>query len=117
MNPELNEPILSDDYNVFAGYYYVVNDKPICSDITGTVEILKRYLGATEIRRCDIIGRMEQQEKLKEAKAKKEAEEKFNNFANGIQPERERGKSSKKDKKKRKKPSKETPPIWNRSQL
>jgi hypothetical protein len=54
---KLDEPILADDYPVYAGYAYVADGKPISSDIEGTVARLKVVTGATEIRRCDIFGR------------------------------------------------------------
>ncbi len=59
MSPrELNEPILEDDYPVYADYLYVADGKVIRSDLHGvTAARLKRYLGAKEIRRCDIAGR------------------------------------------------------------
>lgn len=59
MSPrELNEPILEDDYPVYADYLYVADGKVIRSDWHGvTVRRLKRELGAKEIRRCDIFGR------------------------------------------------------------
>ena len=54
----LDEEVLPDDYPVFAGYAYVADGKVISSDIQGTVAKLKGYLNASEIRRCDIFGRM-----------------------------------------------------------
>lgn len=54
----LDEPILPDDYPVYGGYLYVVDGEVISSDWHGaTVGFLKHQIGATEIRRCDIIGR------------------------------------------------------------
>ncbi len=55
---ELNEPILEDDYPVYADYLYVADGKVIRSDWHGVnVRRLKHELGAKEIRRCDIAGR------------------------------------------------------------
>lgn len=55
---KLNEPILSDDYPVYAGYLYVADGKVIESDWHNTtVGRLKKLVGAQEIRRCDIFGR------------------------------------------------------------
>jgi len=53
----LKEPVLDDDYPVYVGYAYVVDGKPILSLIEGTVQRLKHSLKATEIRRCDLVGR------------------------------------------------------------
>lgn len=58
MSESLDEPILADDYPVYAGYLYVADGKVIVSDLhDSTVRRLKHYLGAKEIRRCDIYGR------------------------------------------------------------
>lgn len=55
---ELNEPILPDDYPVYADYLYVADGIPIRSDWHGiTVAQFKRHIHADEIRRCDIAGR------------------------------------------------------------
>lgn len=55
---DLKEPILPDDYPVFAGYLYVADGKVISSDLHNTdVRHLRAYLRAKEIRRCDINGR------------------------------------------------------------
>lgn len=56
-NNVLDEPILEDDYPVYAGYWYIADDKVITSDIRGNVGQLKRYLNAKEIRRCDAVKR------------------------------------------------------------
>jgi hypothetical protein len=53
----LDEPILPDDYPVYAGYAYVADGKVISSDVEGSVARLKRAVKATEIRRCDLVGR------------------------------------------------------------
>jgi hypothetical protein len=57
MTEKLDEPVLPDDYPVHAGYAYVIDGKPRISDISGTVARLKRDTKATEIRRCDLVGR------------------------------------------------------------
>ncbi len=57
MDRDLNEPVLDDDYLVYFGYLYVADGRVIESDIKGTVARLKVHLGATEIKRCDIVGR------------------------------------------------------------
>ena len=54
---ELREPVLADDYPVHAGYAYVVDGKPISSDISGNVKRLKAHMKAAEVRRCDLAGR------------------------------------------------------------
>jgi hypothetical protein len=56
---KLDEPILPDDYPVYAGYAYVADGKPVSSPVEGTVARLKVVLGAAEIRRCDLVGREE----------------------------------------------------------
>ncbi len=57
-NQVLDEEILPDDYPVYADYWYVVDGKPVRSDWHDiTVRQLKHYLKASEIRRCDIVGR------------------------------------------------------------
>ena len=58
----LDEPILVDtypiyDYPVPQGYWYIIDGLLVQSPIIGTVADLKRLFQATEIRRCDIIGR------------------------------------------------------------
>jgi len=52
-----DEPTLADDYPVYYGYCYVADGKVVSSDIQGTVRKLKAYLGAKEIRRCDMAAR------------------------------------------------------------
>jgi hypothetical protein len=55
---DLNEPILEDDYPIYADYLYVADGKVIRSDWHGiTARQLRGHLGAKEIRRCDIYGR------------------------------------------------------------
>lgn len=52
------ETVLQDDYPVYGNYLYVADGKVIMSDLhDSTVGRLKAYLGAKEIRRCDIEGR------------------------------------------------------------
>lgn len=55
---DYDERVLEDDYPVHAGYAYVVDGKPVISDVTGTVADLKRALNAQEVRRCDLIARL-----------------------------------------------------------
>jgi len=56
MSRELHEPILPDDYPIYAGYWYVADGKPIRSDWHNiTAQQLKAKLGAQELRRCDIV--------------------------------------------------------------
>lgn len=51
---ELNEPVLSDDYPIYGGYFYVVDGKVIVSDWHGiTAGQLKLRMKANEVRRCD----------------------------------------------------------------
>jgi hypothetical protein len=57
MSEKLNEPILEDNYPVYCGYAYVADGKPVSSPVEGTVKRLKLALKATEIRRCDLVGR------------------------------------------------------------
>lgn len=54
---ELDEPILPDDYPVYGDYIYVVDGRPVRSDVFGTVRDLKRDTGGQEVRRCDLAGR------------------------------------------------------------
>lgn len=54
----LNEPVLPDDYPIYGGYLYVADGRVVMSDLHGvTAARLKLALGASELRRCDIIGR------------------------------------------------------------
>lgn len=57
MNRELAEPILEDDYPVYATYWYVLDGEPQRSDVQGQVRDLKRATGAKEIRRCAAVQR------------------------------------------------------------
>lgn len=58
MSEELNEPVLPDDYPVYVDYWYVFDGKPARSNYHDiTVAKLKRYSGAREIRRCDVVAR------------------------------------------------------------
>jgi hypothetical protein len=52
------ERILDDDYPVFASYIYIADGKLVYSPVSGKVRDLKRELGASEVRCCDIVGRM-----------------------------------------------------------
>lgn len=54
---KFDEPILADDYPVYAGYNYVADGEVVVSHIEGSVKRLKLYLKATEIKRCDLKGR------------------------------------------------------------
>ena len=46
MTDFLSEPILSDDYPVYDGYWYVLDGNPVRSNYHGvTVARLKRYTG------------------------------------------------------------------------
>lgn len=57
---ELNEPVLADDYPIYADYLYVVDGEVYLSDWHGiTAAELRRELGAAEIRSCDIFGRQD----------------------------------------------------------
>lgn len=58
----LKENVLPDDYPVYCGYLYVADGNVISSDIEGNVKRLKAYLGAKEIRNCDIFGRQKSKE-------------------------------------------------------
>lgn len=58
---KLDEPVLPDDYTVYADYMYVADGNVVLSDYHGiTVREFKFRLGAKEIRRCDIYGRSDQ---------------------------------------------------------
>lgn len=60
MKSPLNENILPDDYPVYGDYLYVADGKVIRSDFHGvTVGFLKKKLGVSEIRNCDILGRQQ----------------------------------------------------------
>ena len=48
-----NETILEDDYPVHPLYTYIADGKLIRSVVEGTVDDLKEYLGAKEIRRYE----------------------------------------------------------------
>lgn len=54
----LNEPLLPDDYPIYADYLYVADGKLYRSDWHGiTARQLKGREGFSELRRCDIQGR------------------------------------------------------------
>jgi hypothetical protein len=58
MDKELNEPVLADDYPIYAGYAYVADGKVVTSnwhDIPAWK--FKKLIGATELRRCDLVRR------------------------------------------------------------
>jgi hypothetical protein len=52
-----DEPILADDYPVFASYFYVADGKVIRSPLQGNVRDLRREFKAVEIRRCAAVRR------------------------------------------------------------
>lgn len=54
---DVKEKELSDDYPVYPGYVYVVDEVVRVSEIQGTVMQLKQYLGAKTVKNCDIFGR------------------------------------------------------------
>lgn len=55
---DLNEPVLADDYPIYADYLYVADGKVIRSDWHGiTARQFKNREGIQELRRCDIYGR------------------------------------------------------------
>ncbi len=55
----LDEPVLADDYPIYADYLYVADGKVVRSDWHGiTVRQLKGREGYAEVRRCDIDGRL-----------------------------------------------------------
>ena len=55
---KINERVLSDDYPVHCGYTYVCDGR-IRIAPTGdiTVKELKRLLGVSEVKNCDLVGR------------------------------------------------------------
>jgi len=56
--PLLNEPVLPDDYPIYAGYVYVADGVPVVSDWHGiNAREFKMREGITELRRCDLSGR------------------------------------------------------------
>lgn len=58
MTNNLDEPVLADDYPVYADYAYVADGRVVISDWHGiTVREFKMRIGAKEIRRCDLHGR------------------------------------------------------------
>ena len=53
-----DETVLADDSPVYGDYLYVADGRVVRSDLHGaTVRHLKRLLGASEIRRCNIEAR------------------------------------------------------------
>ena len=61
MPKELNEPVLEDNYMVYMDYYYVADGNVIQSPVGGNVARLKAAGPYKEIRRCDIVGRANQE--------------------------------------------------------
>lgn len=60
MSRELDEPVLPDNYPIYADYLYVADGKVIRSDFHGvTARELRLRIGANELRRCDITGSQE----------------------------------------------------------
>lgn len=58
MKEELNEPILPDNYPIYADYIYLADGKPIISDWHEITALeFKKRLKITELRRCDIVRR------------------------------------------------------------
>lgn len=58
MPGKLNEPVLEDDYPIYADYLYVADGKVVRSNLHGvTAREFKRREGVKELRRCDIYGR------------------------------------------------------------
>jgi hypothetical protein len=53
----MTEEILDDDYPVYWTYWYLLDGKPVRSEISGTVRDLKREYKATEVRRCAAVKR------------------------------------------------------------
>lgn len=54
----LDEPILPDDYPIYADYFYVVDGEVVLSSWHGiTVREFKVQMRAKEVRRCDLVGR------------------------------------------------------------
>ncbi len=54
----LDEPVLEDDFPIYADYLYVVDGKVVRSDWHNvTVKYFKQRLHAQEVRRCDMHGR------------------------------------------------------------
>lgn len=54
----LDEPELVDGKLVYFKQYYVVDGEVVQAPASGTVAELKEALGAKEVRRCDLVGRM-----------------------------------------------------------
>jgi hypothetical protein len=54
----LKEPVLPDDYPIYADYLYVADGKVVRSDWHDiTAREFKAREGITELRRCDMAGR------------------------------------------------------------
>ncbi len=53
-----DEPVLPDDYPVYADYWYIIDGLPERSDYHGiTVREFRFRINAGEIRRCDAVKR------------------------------------------------------------
>ena len=57
MPEELNERELEDDYQLHAGYLYVVDGKVVRATERGTPAEWKRRKGCKSVKSCDIGGR------------------------------------------------------------
>ena len=54
-----SETILPDDYPIYADYFYIADGKPILSDWHNiTVKEFKRRENIQELRRCDLVSRI-----------------------------------------------------------
>jgi len=53
LRPE--EVVLADDYPVYVGLVYIMDNRLIRSEITATVGTLKGITGASEVRRCELF--------------------------------------------------------------
>jgi hypothetical protein len=53
----MDEPILKDDYPVYASYWYIMDGEPRRSPIQGIVRDLKLEYKVREVRRCDAVKR------------------------------------------------------------
>ncbi len=94
---KLDEHILPDDWRVFMDYCYVADGKVVRSPIEGTAAALKAELKATEIRRCDLVGR---------GFFDKPTE------PTPVPPSKPKQPSKAAKKKKQKRKGKEAPPVW-----
>ena len=54
----MDDPVLEDNYPVYASYWYVADGKPVRSDWHGiTAARFKAKIGAKVLCRCDLVGR------------------------------------------------------------